>query len=271
MSFLGAFRVLFIEDNGVFYPVACLEEQNISEEVDMLLTTTRETDGWETSRPVTQRYTLDFVGRQVNTIFPGGAINQISYDRLRIFKRERELINWRIDSTDGNQLREEGQGYINTLSEAAVVNEFVSFSGSIVGFGIISPFDLEMVFDPANGALLNLTQGAALSAITITFSERVIKSIMINGIITNTTTMATLDIEDANTVVTGGGFVLEIDTTGFFATAAVYTVEIEAGAVTSNDNIGYYSLDITTYHWSFKVRHGDWLAADWDNSDWFTN
>jgi hypothetical protein len=61
----------------------------------------------------------------------------ISYDRLKIIKRSRELITWRIMSASPfPSYIEEGEGYIIELSENSPVNEDATFSGSIQGWGV---------------------------------------------------------------------------------------------------------------------------------------
>jgi hypothetical protein len=61
----------------------------------------------------------------------------ISYDRLKIIKRSRELLTWRIMSASPfpNYI-EEGEGVIIDLSEVSPVNEDASFSGTIQGWGV---------------------------------------------------------------------------------------------------------------------------------------
>lgn len=61
----------------------------------------------------------------------------ISYDRLRIMKRNRELITWRImSSSPVPAYIDEGQGYISSISDVSGVNQDASFSGSIIGYGV---------------------------------------------------------------------------------------------------------------------------------------
>ena len=130
----GSERVLFILIEGEYLPIGCLTSDGFNEEVDMLNTTTRENNGWETSRPVTQRFSVDFSGLIINTAFAGGDFDKISYDRLVGIKRSRELQSWKLMTTDG-QFVHDFRGHIVEISDAASSGEMITFIGSIQGYG----------------------------------------------------------------------------------------------------------------------------------------
>jgi hypothetical protein len=260
----GNDRILFIKRGDNFQPVGCLTTNGLDESIEFLPTTTRNSQGWETQRPTTQNYSINFEGLQVPTAFRSdtdfanfytltvnflenvdfnvrfringnagwftlirkstttdtdlidelpstyvlrGAtledtidniianlniynvnanveysrdgtslvatlVNEgtytitlfqlidtttfedvgdfdltfdsvpnpnplISYDRLRIMKRNRELITWRImSSSPVPAYIDEGQGYISSISDVSGVNQDATFSGSIVGYGV---------------------------------------------------------------------------------------------------------------------------------------
>lgn len=129
----GKLLILSIKVDGVFLPVGCLTSNSIEEESEMLNTTTRDNNGWETSRPTIQSYVINFEGIQINTIFKDGDSSKVSYDKLKALKRNRDLIEWQI--TGGET--ETGKGYITELSEASPVDGMLSFSGVITGDGSI--------------------------------------------------------------------------------------------------------------------------------------
>jgi hypothetical protein len=131
----GSDRILYIKLNGNWLPIGCLTSNSLSESAEMLPTTTRDNDGWATSRPTTQNYTIAFEGIQVNTTVAGGNFNIASYDKLKLLKRSRTLLNWKIEGSIYPTV-DYGKCYINELSEASSVEEFLSFSGSIMGYGI---------------------------------------------------------------------------------------------------------------------------------------
>lgn len=131
----GNDRILYIKLNGNWLPIGCLTSNSLSESAEMLPTTTRDNNGWATSRPTTQNYTIAFEGIQVNTTVAGGNFNIASYDKLKLLKRSRTLLNWKIEGSIYPTV-DYGKCYINELSEASSVEEFLSFSGSIMGYGI---------------------------------------------------------------------------------------------------------------------------------------
>jgi hypothetical protein len=65
----GNDRVLFIKRGDNFQPVGCLTSNGMDEDTEMLPTTTRNSEGWRTSIPQLQGYTINFEGLQVPTLF----------------------------------------------------------------------------------------------------------------------------------------------------------------------------------------------------------
>jgi hypothetical protein len=131
----GEDRILYIKLTGSWLPVGCLTSNSISESAEMMPTTTRDNDGWVTSRPISQNYTVSFEGLQLNTTANFGTFTVASYDRLKLLKRSKTLLDWKIQGSIF-PIVDYGKCYINELSEASAVGEFLSFSGSMVGFGI---------------------------------------------------------------------------------------------------------------------------------------
>lgn len=131
----GSDRILYIKQAGVYMPVGCLTGNSFSETAEMLDTTTRDNKGWTTSVPISQSYTISFAGVQVNSTLVGGVFTVASYDKLTAIKRNKIRVEWKIQ---GNifPVVDYGEGYISDLSEDNNVDEFMSFSGTITGFGI---------------------------------------------------------------------------------------------------------------------------------------
>jgi TP901-1 family phage major tail protein len=130
----GQDRILCFKIDGLFIPVACLTDNAFSENVDTIDTTTRENNGWSTARPVYQSYSISFNGLQILTTLTGDTL-KASYDRLKTLKRDRVLLDWLIKGAD-YPVVDYGKCYITELSEAAVVNEFITFSGTLTGYGL---------------------------------------------------------------------------------------------------------------------------------------
>lgn len=135
MDFInGEDRILYVKLNGYWLPIGCLTSNSFSESVEMLPTTTRDNSGWATSRPTNQNYSISFDGIQVNSTIAGGNFNEASYDRLKLLKRDKVLLNWKIQG-EIFPVVDYGKGYISEISESASIDEFLSFNGTITGFG----------------------------------------------------------------------------------------------------------------------------------------
>lgn len=136
MDFIkGEERILFVKQDGDYLPVGCLTSNPLEEETDMLPTTTRQNNGWETSLPTRQRFNISFDGIQILTAGDSGDATKLSYDKLKLIKRNREQIEWKIEDSL-QQFIDVGYGYIVTISEANEIGSLLSFSGSIVGYGM---------------------------------------------------------------------------------------------------------------------------------------
>ena len=130
----GEDRILYVKINGAYLPIGCLTDNSFDESVEFLDTTTRDNGGWNTSRPLNQQYSISFNGVQVNSTLAGGNFNVASYDKLKQLKRNRQLIDWKIQGTV-YPIVDYGKGYIGSISEANAVGEFMTFTGSITGYG----------------------------------------------------------------------------------------------------------------------------------------
>lgn len=130
----GTYRTFYIKLDGEYLPVGCLTSDNFSENVEMLETTTRDNNGWNTSVPTNQGYNISFEGLILNTNFNGGDFTKISYDKLRVLKRSRTLIEWKTQDSNLTFI-DSGKGYITDLSDTANIDEFISFQCNIMGYG----------------------------------------------------------------------------------------------------------------------------------------
>lgn len=130
----GEDRILYIKTGGNYLPVGCLTGSDISEDSELLDTTTIDNNGWNTFVPTSQGYTISFSGLQVNSTLVGGNFSIGSYDKIKNIKRERIRIEWKLQGRIF-PIVDYGFGYITSLSSAENVGEFMSFSGTITGFG----------------------------------------------------------------------------------------------------------------------------------------
>lgn len=160
----GTYRLIYIEWDSEYLPIGCLTNDSFNENVEMLDTTTRDNNGWKTSTPTNQSYSISFDGLIINTNFNGGDFTKISYDRLRVLKRSRTLINWKIQDVNLTFV-DSGQGYITDLGGSSSVDEFITFTCSIQGYG--EPIsESKQVFRLTDGQGNNLTDGQGNNLVT---------------------------------------------------------------------------------------------------------
>jgi len=121
-------NILYIEFQGEYFPIACATSNTFEQSSDQIDTTTRDNGGWKTSRPTNQSYSIPFEGIEtaLDTIQ-----NKITYKDLENLKFNKVLLSYRL----GNEKITEGRAYIFELSRESPVNELVSFSGVLTGFG----------------------------------------------------------------------------------------------------------------------------------------
>tara|TARA_B100000809_G_C15016550_1_gene486907 strand:+ start:499 stop:993 length:495 start_codon:yes stop_codon:yes gene_type:complete len=130
----GTYNILFIDFGSGFFPIGCLISNSFSEEIETIDSTTRDNAGWKTQTLTNQSYNIEFSGIVINTLFSKGDFTKISYDRLKEIKRNRQLIDWKIQ--DNNlQFIESGKGQITSLSSESNIDEFITFSASLQGYG----------------------------------------------------------------------------------------------------------------------------------------
>jgi hypothetical protein len=82
-----------------------------------------------------QGYSISFEGIQINSVVAGGTFTIASYDKLKLLKRSKILLDWKIQGSTFPTV-DYGKCYITEISEASAVDDFLSFSGSMVGYGI---------------------------------------------------------------------------------------------------------------------------------------
>lgn len=133
-NYLGDDRILYIKLQGSWLPIGCLTSNSFSESAEMLDTTTRDNQGWTTSRPVMQSYSISFEGIEINTTMATGTFTVASYDRLKLLKRDKILLDWKTQGTL-YPIVDYGKAHIIDISDTSVVGELISFSGVMEGFG----------------------------------------------------------------------------------------------------------------------------------------
>lgn len=125
---IGDDKILYIKRAGVFYPVGCLIDNSMSEMTDVINGNDSALNGWRDIRLTNQGYEITASALLDNRS------DTITFTEIRQYKRSKVLIEWKI--SDGVS-EEEGKGYITELSDTASVDEFISFTFKINGWGAI--------------------------------------------------------------------------------------------------------------------------------------
>ena len=133
----GTYKVLSIKLDGVFLSVGLLTSNSFSENIEMLDTTTRDNGGYKTSTPTTQSYSIDFEGLIKQTLFVGQAETVLTYQNIKTLKRNRTLIEWKINSGVDIYVSS-GFAHITSLGDSSNIDEFISFNATLEGYGPIT-------------------------------------------------------------------------------------------------------------------------------------
>lgn len=129
----GIYSMFYVMKNGDYLPCACLTSSPLSESVDMIDTTTRDNDGWKTSLPTNQGYTIELSGLMIMDDSDSGN-NVVSYRELRGMKRNRQLIEWKRETLSGYYI-DSGKAYITAISDSDEADGFITFNASLTGYG----------------------------------------------------------------------------------------------------------------------------------------
>lgn len=157
----GSTKILYIDIGGEWIPIACLTSNSLQEELDLVGRTTASTGGWDDFRPTRQRATVSFDGLQTLTEGVGADTTKASYDRLKTLKRARTKLSFKIEDT-AITWTDQFEGYIVSLSEAAPVDDWLSFSGEIrvTGTPSFTVNDISYIFQ--NGQTVLAMDGTEL-------------------------------------------------------------------------------------------------------------
>jgi predicted secreted protein len=139
----GTYNILYIDFGEGFLPVGFLTSNSLNEEIDFLDSTTRDNEGWKTQTMTNQSYSLEFEGLvslSVAEVFSDSS--KVGFDRLQLIKRNRQLVNW-VSINFNNGITDRGKAQVTSLSSQSTVDEFMTFSANMQGFGeIINNQDL---------------------------------------------------------------------------------------------------------------------------------
>ena len=132
----GDVAVLFIKVSDLFQPVGCLSTTGLNEGAEELDVTTVDSGEWKTSIPRLQNYSLNFNGFLTDEILPSftDPTGKMGLYTLRQIKRARTIFDWEIRTANGVYI-DYGKGWISDLGQVQTVENYITFNGTIQGYG----------------------------------------------------------------------------------------------------------------------------------------
>lgn len=129
----GEDSIFFIKYNNVWCPIACETSNSLSENVEMINTTTRDNAGWKTERPTTQSYSISLEAvLKIDNETENN--NVLSYHKIRKMKRDLTLIEWKRETWAGWYI-DEGRAHIIDIGDSNTVGEEITFTLDLNGYG----------------------------------------------------------------------------------------------------------------------------------------
>lgn len=124
----------FIEGNDCILkwngePIACLTSNSLSENLSFLNTSGRTASGALTVIPVANSYVINF-----DAVFVSDS--DMSWDDLSLLARSMQLGTWEMTG-----INDSGFGYLSGLDVTADSGGIITFTGQIIGYGVIVPAD----------------------------------------------------------------------------------------------------------------------------------
>ena len=110
-------------------PIACLTSNNLSENLSFINTSGRTAKGALTVIPVANSYTISFDAVFVSDL-------SMSWEDLSLATRSMQLGDWEMT---GVELM--GFGYLSGLDIISDSGGIITFTGQIIGYGVIVPSD----------------------------------------------------------------------------------------------------------------------------------
>lgn len=136
----GVNEILYIWDGTDTYePIVCLTSNSLSENVGEISSRTKcDANGSTYKESADYSYEISFEGEYAET-----QTDKVSWAELRTKLRSLGNFTWRITTTyaDASTDQEYGTAFFSNLEKSAGTDEFISFSGSLMGSGLITATD----------------------------------------------------------------------------------------------------------------------------------
>ena len=137
----GKKEILYVWDNvSAYEPVVCLTSNSLSEGVDEISAprTKCDTTSALVREPGQYSYEISFDG-----LYAEPEASKLSWAELKLKLRSLGTFTWRITTTYESASTDEefGTGFFGSLEKSAETDEFITFSGSLMGSGDIVAVD----------------------------------------------------------------------------------------------------------------------------------
>ena len=122
-----------------YEPIICLTSHSLNETVDEVSTRTKCDTGGATQRSAgAYSYEISFDG-----VYPEVEASKIGWVGLRTKLRSLGNFDWKLITTysDASTDEEYGNGYFSSLEKTAEIDTDITFTGSLMGSGLITDTD----------------------------------------------------------------------------------------------------------------------------------
>ena len=121
-------------------PIACLTSNSLAEVLTFLGTSKKTINGAQTFKPVANSYQINFEAVMVSDM-------GMSWQELSALAKSMELGEWELTGVE-----DAGFGWISNLDMTANSGELITFTGTIIGYGVIAsaPITYNVWFQDVN-------------------------------------------------------------------------------------------------------------------------
>lgn len=118
MAQKGELGVIYMWDNNVYKPFACLTSTSLSTTVSIIESNTKCYPGVTKKYAGTFNGSISIEGEYIDTTTAGGDTAKKSHDALFLLQKNKTIVSWKLDTNvaDVNSVKYYGNSYISDLS-----------------------------------------------------------------------------------------------------------------------------------------------------------
>lgn len=139
----GDVIILYIHDGSAYEPIACLTSNSLSQTRNIIEAQTKCDPGEIIKGAGSQTYEITFEGNYIDTTSAGSPdLTSASHDKLLGYFGAGTAVTWKMDTGLTDTVAYYGTAIISDLSmDAPAGDEFVTFSGTLNGSGVVTTTD----------------------------------------------------------------------------------------------------------------------------------